>query len=199
MPGTKENVRFWDEVDVFVSSDLTATLPALEADPLPATFVRAGLITPEGLNQAREEEVNDHYAFGRDALVGQTRKNFKESWSAQFMEDNAVTHRLVYPGSTTTNIVVPKVEDLNIVFVLRNTGTGHVERWRTAGHARVGVNGERARTDAAPSTVPMMFTIFAADANAEGEQALYDRQVIEGSGAGGTVVPFGDPEPPTGG
>lgn len=205
MPGNKANVRFWDEIDVHVSDDLSLVLPTLPEDPLPAGFDRAGLITPDGFNKSREEEVNDHYAFGRDGLIGETRKNFKESWGFAFLEDNDVTYGLIYPGSTQTKVIVPKPKQLNVVFTLRNSGTGYSERWRTANYAKIGVDGEIAMNDSDPTATSMTATIFALDASdTEPDPVLYERQVVAGEGEAGAqaMVAFGDhptePADPTG-
>jgi hypothetical protein len=91
MSGNTENARLWADADVYVTPDLAAVVPADADTAFSAAWGLVGLLNGEdGFTQSREEEKNDHYAWG-GILVRSSRRNFKLTEKFSALEDNATT------------------------------------------------------------------------------------------------------------
>lgn len=175
MPGTKSNVRRFNQIDVFIAhtdpllEDVEPLIPAHYSEDLGADFERAGLLAPDGFTQARDESNTNINAYGIDGIVDSIDTFNFESWNAIFLEDNTTVRSLLYPGSTTpttrgSGVPTPVYERLVTVFDLRNTATGYGERWITVGGSVWRVNGDRAVPDSDIRRTPLIATVFASDA-----------------------------------
>src|SRR5690606_41721003 len=90
MAGDPTKANIWPDADVYVGP-LTATDPIDIDTPFGADWDLVGLLDGEaGFVQAREEEVEDHYAWG-GILVRTSRRNFKQTITFTALEDNDVT------------------------------------------------------------------------------------------------------------
>ena len=158
MAGTASNVGLWQDADVYVTTDLAAPEPADTSTPFSAAWNLVGLLDGgAGFQESRDEDENDQFAWG-GILVATTRKNFKLTKKFTALEDNATTRSLIWPGSTTTNLVVPKRADIKIAFETR-TG-GKVRRLISASRAQVGVDGDITDNEDDMSKVTFEATIF---------------------------------------
>lgn len=116
MPADVANARIWVNAAVYVSFDLAAVNPATVAAVFPATWNLVGLLNgDDGFVTSRSEDVNDSFAWG-GILMRTTRKNFKLTKSFTAFESNPVVNRLIWPGSTTALVKVPRAEKVKIAF-----------------------------------------------------------------------------------
>src|SRR6478609_8963943 len=108
MSGNTANARLWTDADVWVASSLATANPADGNTPFGAGWNLLGLLDgDDGIPETRDEDTDDKYAWG-GILVRTSRAHFKLTKSFSALEDNAYTRSLLWPGSTTTQIVVPK-------------------------------------------------------------------------------------------
>lgn len=114
MAGDTANPRIWVNADVYVGPT-GSTAPTDTTTALNAAFEAVGLLSEDGMTEAREDEVTDHYAWG-GILVRTTRSKHKRTFTFTCLEDNPVVFGLVNPGSsaltttgiTTRTITVPE-------------------------------------------------------------------------------------------
>jgi hypothetical protein len=164
MSGNTENARLWADADVYVTPDLAAVVPADDDTAFSAAWGLVGLLNGEdGFTQSREEEKNDHYAWG-GILVRSSRRNFKLTEKFSALEDNATTRSLIWPGSPAGTIVIPKPVPVKIAFEKRDGGITH--RLITKRYAEVDVDGDIAENESDLTKYELLATIFP---NAAGE------------------------------
>lgn len=118
MAGDTANPRVWLNGDVY-TAPVGSTAPVNVAAAWDTAWKAVGLLSEDGLTEAREEDSTDHYAWG-GILVRTTRSHHKRSFSFTVLEDNLVVFGLVAPGSTaatataiTTRTI--KVPTVNVV------------------------------------------------------------------------------------
>jgi hypothetical protein len=162
MAGDIEKAEYWPDADVYVA-DLGTTIPADESVDFAAGWDLVGLLDGEaGFVESREEDVEDHFAWG-GILVRTTRRNFILSKSFTALEYNDVTRDLIYPGSSSGVIVVPRPMPKLVAFETRGTlidGTPTVRRLITSNYAEISVDGDRSEVENDITRTPFMVKIF---------------------------------------
>lgn len=124
MAGDPLNSNLWTEADVYIGG-LDAVNPATVNDPFGSDWDLAGLLNGDnGFVESRSEDTNDIYGWG-GILIRTSRTHFKltRTWTA--LEDNATTYALRWPGSSSTQIVVPRPERTKIAFEVREDDKVH--------------------------------------------------------------------------
>lgn len=160
MAGDVNNASLWADADVYVADKGTA-LPATATDAFGAGWELVGLLDgDDGFTEAREEDEQDHFAWG-GIIVRTSRRNFKLTRTFTALEDpavNATVRRLVYPGSSAGEIVVPRPEQVLMAFETREGST--TRRLITAEHAECSVDGDITESEAELSKYPIVATIY---------------------------------------
>ncbi|WP_063763031.1 hypothetical protein [Streptomyces rimosus] len=173
MAGDPTKASLWTDADVYVGP-LTAVNPATVDDPFPAEWGLVGLLDgDEGFTESRDEDTDDLYAWG-GILVRTSRAHFKLTKSFVALEDNATTRSLIWPGSTETQIIVPKPARVKIGFETREGDT--VKRLITAQYAEVDVDGDIQENETDLTAVTLVATIFPTSG-----KVLFDRQYTAGA------------------
>jgi hypothetical protein len=158
MSGNPANANIWADADVYVSTNLSAALPASASAPFGVGWDLVGLLDGEaGMSESRTEDVKDHYAWG-GLLVATSRSKFKLTKKFTVLEDNAVTRSLIWPGSAAGEIIVPRPAKILVAFEVRDRG--QVKRAISANYAEVTVDGDLATSETDLSKVTLMATIF---------------------------------------
>ncbi|GAA1406272.1 hypothetical protein GCM10009639_53950 [Kitasatospora putterlickiae] len=174
MPGDPLNTRLWTDADFWVADSLDTPNPADANTPFGAGWTLIGLLSgDDGMPESRDEDVSDYYAWG-GGIVRTSRKNFKLTKKVTVLEDNPSTRALAWPGSTDTQIVVPKPVPRKCAFVTRDGATDLTERLITRNHAIITLDGDQDNneTDLRQST-------FAAVIYPDANKVLFDRQVSQ--------------------
>lgn len=98
MAGNAANTALWAGADVYIGAEGTAG-PTDLVTAWGAAWSPAGLLDgAEGFTEARESESTEHYAWG-GILYKRSASQHKRTFRFVALEDNAVTFRLVNPGS----------------------------------------------------------------------------------------------------
>lgn len=169
MAGDPTKANLWTDADVYVSWDLSATLPADANTPFGPAWFQIGLLDgDEGFPESREEDTDDKFAWG-GVLVRTSRNHFKLTKAFTALEDNETTRRLVWPGSTATKIKVPKPERVKIAFETREGEK--VRRLASSLYAECNLDGDHGENETDLESATIVATIFP---TAEGD--LFDRQ-----------------------
>ncbi|MFI7249790.1 hypothetical protein [Micromonospora chalcea] len=135
MSGDPSKASLWADADVYIADDLTTVNPATVAAAYSSEWGLVGLLNGEdGFEEGRDEDKSDHYAWG-GILIRTSRKNFKMTKKFTALEDNEVVRGLVYPGSTATEIVVPRHGPKKVSFEVRDGA--RTERLFTRRYAEV--------------------------------------------------------------
>lgn len=177
MAGDPTNASIWPDADVFVGP-LDADNPATVDDPFPAEWGLVGLLDGEqGFTQSREEETNDHYAWG-GILVRTSRRNFKLTIGFTALEDNPETRELIWPGSPPGQLIVPRPVRLKVAFETREPVGEDEKIKRLISHhqAEITVNGDITDNESDLTRYELLATIFPS-----GDGVLLDEQVTEES------------------
>src|SRR5690606_5517032 len=163
MAGNPENASVWKEADVWLSFDRSATEPTNTTDTWDTLgWELAGLLSgDDGFVEAREEDVEDHFAWG-GILVRVTRANHKRTIAFTALEDNPVTFQLLNPGSTrttaggliTSEVYVPQSTPFAIGFETREGAKIKRRSCRRAEGQEVGEV-----TEAETALTPYAFTV----------------------------------------
>ncbi len=169
MAGDPTKANLWTDADVYVSFDLSAPLPADVDTPFGPQWELVGLLDgDEGFPESREEDTDDKYAWG-GILVKTSRTHFKLTKSFTALEDNATVRRLVWPGSTATQLKVPRPEQVLVAFEVRE-GTKK-RRLVTAQYAECNLDGDRGENETDLESATIAATIFPTS-----DGVLFDRQ-----------------------
>ncbi|MBX6385561.1 MAG: hypothetical protein IRZ07_21740 [Microbispora sp.] len=166
MAGNPENASVWKEADVWLDFSRTATPPANLTDGWDDLgWELAGLLSgDDGFVEAREEDVEDHFAWG-GLLVRTTRANHKRTIAFTALEDNPVTFQLLNPGSTrttaggliTSEVYVPQSTPFAIGFETRE---GAKIKRRICSRAEVQEVGEITEAETALTTYAFTVAIY---------------------------------------
>jgi Bacterial Ig-like domain (group 2) len=171
MAGDPTKAQLWTNADVWIASALTTANPASVAAAFGAGWGLAGLLDgDDGMPESRDEDTSDMYAWG-GFLVRTSRRNFKLTKKFSVLEDNTVTRALIWPGSTDTQIVVPRPVPVKVAFEVRDPSTGQMERLITRNYALVTVDGDVDKNETDLSKVTLAAVVYP-DANG----VLFDRQ-----------------------
>lgn len=158
MSGTPANASVWADADVYIATDLAAVLPADAATAFSGAWSLVGLLDGgDGFEEQRDQDQKDFYAWG-GILVTTSRRNFKLTKKFSVLEDNATTRSIVWPGSTSATIVVPRPVPIKIAFETR-TG-GKVRRLISRNYAMVDVDGSIKDSEEDLTKVGLVATIF---------------------------------------
>ncbi|MGW4300428.1 Ig-like domain-containing protein [Streptomyces sp. NPDC004646] len=169
MAGDPTKANLWTDADVYVSWDLNATLPASADDPFGPEWQLAGLLDgDEGFPESRDEDTDDKFAWG-GILVKTSRQHFKLTKSFTCLEDNEVTRKLVWPGSTETKIRVPRPEKVKVAFETREGEK--VRRLATSLYAECSLDGDHGENETDLESATIAAVIFP---TSDGD--LFDRQ-----------------------
>lgn len=170
MSGDPLKANLWTDADVYVSSDLNAALPASANDPFGAAWSLVGLLDgDEGFPESRDEDTDDKFAWG-GILVRTSRNHFKLTKNFTALEDNATTYSLLWPGSTPTQIVVPRPARMKIAFETREGSK--VRRLISALYAEITLDGDHGENETDLESMTFAATIFPTSGG-----VLFDRQV----------------------
>ncbi|MFJ1581784.1 Ig-like domain-containing protein [Streptomyces sp. NPDC088197] len=168
--GDPTKTNLWTNADVYVSPLGTAN-PATVTAPWPVGWGQTGLLAgDDGMPESRDEDVSDMYAWG-GILVRTSRKNFKLTKKFSALEDNVTTRALIWPGSTETQIVVPRPSPVKIGFETRDPSTGKIERLITRNYGLITLDGDRDINET-DLTKAVLAAVIYPDANG----VLFDRQ-----------------------
>lgn len=130
------NVRLWVDANVYVSDELTLTLPTTAEAPFGATWDLTGVLDgDEGFDEERKWKETDHYGWGV-GLIKTGYSEFQMTRTFTALEDNPITRGLLWPGSTNTSIVVPRPVSRFLAFEAVDDD-GEVVRLITARPAKV--------------------------------------------------------------
>jgi hypothetical protein len=155
--GDPSNASIWVDADVYTGAT-DAVDPATVDDAFGIDWDLVGLLDGEaGFVKGREEEVEDHYAWG-GILVRTSRRNFKQTVTFTALEDNAVTRDLVWPDSEPGELVVPRPKRIKIAFETREGDKVH--RLISAYQAEVTVNGDITDSESDLTRYELLATIF---------------------------------------
>lgn len=172
MAGDPTKANLWTNADVYVAPLGTAN-PATVSTPFGVGWGLVGLLDgDDGLPESRDEDVDDKFAWG-GILVRTSRKNFKLTKKFSALEDNTTTRSLIWPGSSDTQIVVPRPVPVKVAFEVRDPGTGKVERLITRNYGIVSVDGDRDINETDLTKVSLMAVIYP---DASTVPVLFDRQ-----------------------
>ena len=157
MAGDPANASLWADADVYVGP-LTAPNPADVDTAFGAEWDLVGLLDgDEGFTQSRDEQTGDHFAWG-GVLVRTSRRNFKLTVGFTALEDNETTRELIWPGSTSSLLVVPRPERIRIAFETREGDK--VKRLIAHYQAEVDVDGDIVDNESDLTAYGLIATIF---------------------------------------
>ncbi|OHU48107.1 hypothetical protein [Mycobacteroides chelonae] len=160
MAGNPDNVKIYTEADVLLwmgsAPPTTADLPATITDPFVTTAGKWGflglLVGDAGIDTAREWDEKDITAWGYGTIIVAS-KDFKLTRKVSALEDNEAMQRIILPGSTESEIVVPDPLNEYIAFE-RRTAKGEIRREISKRPARLWVpNIKDAEGDATPREI----------------------------------------------
>lgn len=157
MSGNVDNSHIWQDADVLVAP-LGTALPSDGDTAFGVGWEIVGLLDgDQGFTTSRTEEKNDYHAWG-GVLVRTSRRNFKLTYTFTALEDNEVTRDLIWPGSPSGSLVVPRPAQLLVAFEKVDGDLTH--RLITAKHAEVEVNGDITDNETALTSYPFLVTIY---------------------------------------
>ncbi|MBT2477648.1 Ig-like domain-containing protein [Streptomyces sp. ISL-94] len=169
MAGDPLKANLWTDADVYISTNLAATLPANASTPFGVDWDLVGLLDgDDGFPESRDEDTDDKFAWG-GILVKTSRNHFKMTKSFTALEDNDTTFSLLWPGSSATQIVVPRPAKVLVAFETRE-GT-KVRRLITANYAEVSLDGDHGENETDLESMTFVATIYPT-----GGGVLFDRQ-----------------------
>ncbi len=169
MAGDPLKANLWTDADVYISTNLSATLPANAAIPFGPDWDLVGLLDgDDGFPESRDEDTDDKFAWG-GILVRTSRQHFKLTKSFTALEDNDTTYSLLWPGSSPTQIVVPRPARVRIAFETREGDK--VRRLISAQYAEVALDGDHGENESDLESMTFAATIFPTSGG-----VLFDRQ-----------------------
>ncbi|MBW0270780.1 hypothetical protein ATM97_07105 [Nocardia sp. MH4] len=162
-------VQIFADAAIFVGKTLTPTMPATIEDEFDSTWDNLGILNgDDGVKNAREWDTTEHFGWGI-GLYKKGYKNYKENRVFTCLESNNTTRRIAHPGSTATQVRVPRPGNFILGFEFIND-LGVPERLITARPATCWIpNLDRNESDPTGHEVT-------ADIFARGDGLLYTRQ-----------------------
>jgi len=156
--GDPLKANLWTDADVYVSTNLSATLPADASTAFGVDWDLVGLLDgDEGFPETRDEDTDDKFAWG-GILVRTSRNHFKLSKSFTALEDNETTYSLLWPGSSATQIIVPRPAKVLVAFETREGDK--VRRLITANYAEVSLDGDHGENETDLESMSFTATIY---------------------------------------
>ncbi len=165
MSGDVSNPRVWEGADAYVAP-LGTTPPTDVGTEWGAAWLPLGLLSQDGMTESREQNVVDHYAWGK--YVRTTKNQHKRSITVTCLEDGLAVFGLVNPGSetktdenglTTRTIKTPPGKDVR-AFGLE-TRDGNITTRRIIPRGEVVGVGEVVYSEAAMTAYELTITIYA--------------------------------------
>jgi hypothetical protein len=167
--GDPLKANLWTDADVYISTNLSATLPADADTPFGVDWDLVGLLDgDDGFPESRDEDTDDKYAWG-GMLVKTSRNHFKLTKSFTALEDNDTTFALLWPGSTPTKIKIPRPARVLVAFETREGEK--VRRLITSQYAEISLDGDHGENETDLESATFVATIFP---TSDGD--LFDRQ-----------------------
>jgi hypothetical protein len=158
MSGDPTKANLWTDADVYVSTNLSAALPADADTPFGVGWDLVGLLDgDDGFPETRDEDTSDLFAWG-GILVRTSRQHFKLTKSFTALEDNETTFGLIWPGSTSDMIKVPKPARVLVGFETREGDK--TRRLITALYAEVSLDGDHGENETDLESATLACTIF---------------------------------------
>jgi len=168
MGGNAANASVWAEADVYIAP-LGTAIPASVTTPFGAGWLQVGLLDGgDGFEESRSEDKKDLFAWG-GLLVATPRKNFKLTKKFSALEDNTTTRSLIWPGSTSAVLSVPKPANIMIAFETRSGGK--VKRVISRNYVQVDLDGSIKDGEEDLTKATLVATIFP-----DASGVLFDRQ-----------------------
>ncbi|MEU7066887.1 Ig-like domain-containing protein [Streptomyces sp. NPDC046161] len=156
--GDPLKANLWTDADVYISNNLSATLPANAATPFGVDWDLVGLLDgDDGFPESRDEDTDDKFAWG-GILVRTSRNHFKLTKSFTALEDNDTTQSLLWPGSTSSQIIVPRPAKVLIAFETREGSK--VRRLISANYAEVSLDGDHGENETDLESMTFVATIY---------------------------------------
>lgn len=183
MSGDINNANVWNDADIYVSSDLSATLPATIDDPWPVAWDIAGLLDGQAGVVESEDFQDDETLWSWGAVATRqilARPLYTRTFT--FHEYNEVTRGIIYPGSTTTKRYASRPQRVRLGFEFRDGDLDVIEREATTGFAVIRRDGELTRSESGLAVYPMRAVIFPDPNDLSGETnapSLWDVQRTE--------------------
>lgn len=101
-------VQIYADAAIFVGKSLSPNIPATIDADFDATWDNLGILNgDDGVKNAREWDTTEHFGWGI-GLYRKGYKNFKENRVFTCLESNNTTRRIAHPGSSATNVIVPR-------------------------------------------------------------------------------------------
>lgn len=158
MAGDPLKANLWTDADVYVSSNLSATLPANAETAFGVDWDLVGLLDgDEGFPESRDEDTDDKFAWG-GILVRTSRNHFKLTKSFTALEDNETTYGLLWPGSSATQIKVPRPAKVLVAFETREGDK--VRRLISANYAEISLDGDHGENETDLESMTFQATIY---------------------------------------
>jgi hypothetical protein len=158
MSGDPTKANLWTDADVYVSTNLSAALPVDADTQFGVDWNLVGLLDgDDGFPETRDEDTSDLFAWG-GILVRTSRQHFKLTKSFTALEDNETTFGLIWPGSTSDMIKVPKPARVLVAFETREGDK--VRRLITALYAEVTLDGDHGENETDLESATLACTIF---------------------------------------
>lgn len=156
MAGNPANASLWADADVYVAPLGTAN-PSNISTPFGSSWGLVGLLDGDaGFSYPRTEDEADHFAWG-GVLVRTSRRNFKQQVNFTALEWNDVTRDILWPGSTSSQLVVPRPVRQKIAFEKREGSKVH----RLIAHYEAEVTAtDWTENESALTSYPLVATIF---------------------------------------
>lgn len=169
MAGDAANANQWSEADVYLAP-LGTAIPTDAKTAFAVGWELVGLLSGEdGFTESRSEDKSDSYAWG-GILVKTTRKNFKLTKKFSALEDNEVTRKVIWPGSTPGKIMVPRPTPILAAFETRDGDK--VRRLITTKYAMIDLDGDIVENETDLTKYELLATIFP-----DGTGQLFTEQV----------------------
>lgn len=169
MSGDPTKANLWTDADVYVSTNLSAAIPADASTAFGGDWGLVGLLDgDDGFPETRDEDTDDKFAWG-GILVRTSRQHFKLTKSFTALEDNDTTFGLIWPGSTATTIKVPRPARVKVAFEVREGDK--IRRLITSLYAECSLDGDHGENETDLESATIACTIFP---TADGD--LFDRQ-----------------------
>jgi hypothetical protein len=158
MAADPNNAAIWANADVYVAPVGTA-IPADASTAFSGSWTLLGLLDgDDGFVESRTVDEADHFAWG-GILVKTSRKNFKITKKFTVLEDNAAVRALIWPGSSSSQLIVPTPGKVMLAFETRDS-TGKVRRMITNNYAQVDLAGDILDNESDLKKVQLEATIF---------------------------------------
>lgn len=165
-----KNVPIWVDANVWASTAATATQPATVDAAFDSTWNLVGILDGKaGFSDDRKWVETNHFGWGI-GLFKVSHSQFELTRTFTAFENNATTRNMLWPGSTSTALLVPRPASLFLAFET-NSETGGKERLITRTKSQVWVP-KLTTTEADITSLAFTCRVFA-----DGTGTLFDRQI----------------------